>query len=512
MQANTFNLESMMLRIKRAKSNKRLWEHRLRECYKYAMPEKNTIDQFNKGQNKRHGVYDSTAIQALEDYASRMESQLVPAWRKWFKLEAGSEIPEENKKEVEDYLEKATDIIFDHINHSNFNAQVKETFLDLGISTGAIIVEEGDGINTSLNFRSVSLSQVILERSERGIPETVWREIKVTAADIESIWPRAKITSSIKQKIDKDPSCEVTLIEGIALDYKTKKYISMLIYEEEKEVLYDEFVERNPWIVFRESTISGEVYGRGRVMKCIDDIKTLNKMVEDYLLSLEWQANPIFTGVTDSIHNPFTNGIRPGVILPVFSNETSNPTLQALNVGGNPQLLDFAIKTYQDHIRQALMSKPFGNIEESPVRSATEMSIRNSDLQSVQGSASGRLQTELIERLIGSVAKILIDAGKLKPMKIDGKMVTIKFTSPVARQQDADEVMVAMQLMEMFQGLDPAKVEREVKTEDLPGWLIDKMGAPASFKRSEAEKQEFDKKQEAMMQQAMAAQGGNGAV
>lgn len=503
MQPTLFKYEMMMARIARAKSNKMLWESHLKECYKYSMPEKQTIDEHSKGQQKRQGLYDSTAVMALEDFASRMESQLVPAWRKWFKLEVGNEIPEDKVQKVEEYLEEATDIIFNHINHSNFNAQVKETFLDLGISTGCMIVEEGDGIDTFLNFRSVSLSEVMLERSARGIPETVWREIKVSVGDVSNVWPKAEITTKMQEKIDKDPSQEISLIEGVAQDPNTKMNVSMVIYPEEKEVLYEEKVDRNPWIIFRESTIAGEVYGRGRVMKCLNDIKTLNKMVENYLRSLEWNAHPTFTALSDGVMNPYAMSVRPGSINPISEKDA----LQALNVGGNPQLLDYALKSYQDAIRQAMMSKPFGNIEESPVRSATEMSIRNTDLQAVQGSAAGRLQTELLERLISNVADVLIKAGKLQPMKIDGKMVTIKFTSPMAVLQDSDEITTFMQGYEILAGLDPNEVKRAIKTEDAPEFIWDKLGLPNSLKRDEQGKAEFDENMKAQME-AMQAQEG----
>ena len=508
MQAKLFEMDGMLKRIKAAKANKQKWESHLKECYQYAMPERETIDQHSPGQKKNQKRFDSTAVLALEDFSARMESSLVPAWRKWFKLEVGTEIPEENEQEVEEYLEEATDIIFDHINHSNFNAQIKETFLDLGVSTGCLIVEEGDGIETFLNFRSVSLSEVILERSARGIPETVWREVKVSVSDIQYIWPKAELTTAIQEKISADPTQEIKLIEGVAQDHKTRENISMLIDMEAKEVLYEEKLDVSPWIIFREATIPGEVYGRGRVMRCLDQIKVLNKFVENYLRSLEWQAHPIFTATDDSVRNPYNMSLRPGSINVVDSNDRGNPSLANLPVGGNPQLLEFAVVKWQDFIRQAMMSKPFGNIEESPVRSATEMSIRNADLQSVQGSAAGRLQTELVERLINNVAEILIRAGKLKPMKIDGKMVTIKFTSPIARQQDADELMTLMQGMEMMAGLDPNEVKREIKTEEIPEFIVDNLGLPSYFKRNDVEKEEYDAKMQEKMQAMMEQQNG----
>lgn len=506
MQPKLFNYDSMVGRINKARANKKAqWESHLRECYQYALPESQTFDHFSPGQKKREYVYDSTAEYALEDYASRLESQLVPAWRKWFMLEVGSEIPEEREQEVDEYLEEATEIIFHHINHSNFNGQIKETFLDLGISTGSLIVEEGDNIQSALNFRSVSLSEVLIEKSALGIVETVWREIKVNVKDIKSIWSKAELNEKLTEQLEKNP--EVSLVEGVAKDEKTGRYITMLVDEANKDVLLEEEDDSSPWVVFRESTIPGEVYGRGRIMRALPDIKTLNKMVEDHLRAAAFTSNPIFTATDDGIINPYTINLTPGTVMPVGSNANDNPTLRPLVGGGDYNVLNYDISRLQESIRSVMISKPFGSINETPVRTATEMSIRDADMQATTGSATGKLQTELLSRLLNQVVKILVKLGKLVPMKIDGKEVTIKFTSPMARQQDSDEIMQFMKTVEIMQMFPPEIIAREVKMEDAPGYIIDKMGVPKSFKRSDIEKKQYDEKQQAMMQQAMEAQG-----
>jgi hypothetical protein len=506
MQPKLFNFDRMLKRINKARQNKSSqWESHLRECYRYALPESQTFDHFSPGQKKREYVYDSTAEYALEDYASRMESQLVPAWRKWFMLEAGNEVPEKEKAKVEEYLEEATDIIFHHINHSNFNGQIKETFLDLGISTGSIIVEEGDGIQSALNFRSVSLSEVLIEKSALGIVETVWREIKVNVQDIKYIWPNATLNEKLNQMLNDNP--EVDLIEGVVKDEKTGMYITMLLDEKNKDVLLEEQDDSSVWIVFRESTIPGEVYGRGRIMRALPDIKTLNKMVEDHLRAAAFTANPIFTATDDGIINPYTVSLQPGTVMPVGSNDRGNPSLAPLVTGGDYNVLQYDISRLQESIRTVMISKPFGSINDTPVRTATEMSIRDADTQATAGSATGKLQTELLERLLNQVVKVLVRLGKLVPMKIDGKEITIKFTSPMARQQDSDEIMQFMKTMEILQMFPPEVVQREIKVEDGPGYIIDKMGIPKTFKRSDLEKKELDEQQQAQMEAMAAAQG-----
>ncbi len=497
-------------RINAARANKQLWNDHLRDCYRYSMPERNTIDKYSPGQEKREYVFDSTAIDGLEDYANRMESQVVPPSINWMKLEPGSEITKDVEDKVTAGLEIITNIVFDHIRSSNFSSQIHESFLDLGISTGAIIVESGDGIQSSLNFRSVSLSELILERSQRGIAETVWRDITVQAGDIKRIWPQANVSERLAQIIKDKPEEDVSFIEGV-MQTSNGVYEDILIYEEESTFLYQLEVESSPWVVFRESTIPGEVYGRGRVMRVLPDIKTLNIMMEDYLKALNFQANPIFMATDDGVINPFTTTLTPGSVTPVGSNDGRNPSITQLPIAGNLQLLEFAIRGLQDVIRRALMSKPFGNIQETPVRSATEMSIRNADNAQTQIGASGRIQAELLERLVARCVYILTKAGKIAPIKADGKEVKIKYTSPIAKQQDELQLSTIFRYAESMQMFPPEQVMSKIKIEEFPIEIANIMGLPENLKRSKLEQQQQQEQMAQQQQQMAQAQGGQGA-
>lgn len=503
--------EAIMRRINSARGNKTLWEDHLRDCYRYAMPERNTIDTWSKGAKKRNDVYDATAIDSLEDYANRMESQLVPSTLAWMVLEAGTDIPEEEKQDVEEQLEMMTEILFNHIHSSNFSSQIHETFLDLGISTGAIIVEPGDGIQSSLNFRAVSLSELIVERSQKGIIDTVWRDITVQAGDVIDTWPKAKLTDKLLHIIETKPETDVKFIEGV-MQVKGG-YENVLMYEDEKVFLIQEILESSPWVVFRESTIPGETYGRGRVMRVLPDIKTLNKMMEDYLKALNFQANPIFTATDDGVINPYTVRLQTGAVTPVGSNDSRNPSLSQMPISGNVQLLEFAITKLQESIRRTLLSKPFGNIEDTPVRTATEMSIRNADLAQTSGGASGRIQSELLERLVARCVFILEKAGKLPPLRVDGREVSIKFTSPSARMQDEHTLATIGRFMEFMGMLPPEVVDMNVNLDEVPKEIADVMGVPKRILRTELEKktrqQQQMQQQQQLEEQALAMQGGS---
>jgi hypothetical protein len=235
-------------------------------------------------------------------------------------------------------------------------------------------------------------------------------------------------------------------------------------------------------------------------------------MVEDYLKGLNFQANPIFTATDDGIINPYTVRLKTNSVIPVGSNDGRNPSLSQLPVSGQLQLLEFAIRGLQDVVRRALLSKPFGNIEETPVRTATEMSIRNADQAQVSIGASGRIQSELLERLVARCVYILKRAGKIADFKVDGKEVKIKFTSPAARQQDEQTLANIGRFVEFMGMFPPEIVDDRIKVEDFPAEVAEIMGIPSRMIRTEAEytdkQQQRQQQQQQLEQQALAMQGG----
>ena len=62
--------EQIMKRVKKSRETREIWNQHFRECYRYTIPERQTFDNFSPGQKKREWVFDSTPVEALEDYAN----------------------------------------------------------------------------------------------------------------------------------------------------------------------------------------------------------------------------------------------------------------------------------------------------------------------------------------------------------------------------------------------------------------------------------------------------------
>jgi len=495
------SVDQLIQRFDAAKARKMPWISHLRECYEYSLPQRETFSQQSKGAKKNTAIYDSTAIIGVQKYASRLQATLVPPWRRWSILAPGSEIAEEEKESVQKELDKQTEIIFDHINHSNFATQCHESFLDLAISTGAMTVKRATkGGSSMLEFDAVPLAEVFPEEGPNSSIETVWREHSIPARHIDRLWPGAEISSTLAKKVQEKPDVKVSLIEGTVYEPKSDMYYMCVIEVKEKHICFTEEYEVSPWIVFREMVVPGEVLGRGRIMQVLPDIKTANKITEFSLRNAALAISGIYTAQDDGVINPYTMKIAPGMVIPVGSNDSSNPTLRPLDRAGDFNVGELILSDLRDRINKALFADPYGNTKQ-PVKSATEMSLRSQELLMDAGSAFSRLQSEFIEKIIKAVVYILKEEGKLGDFKVDGREVTIKHTSPLARAQDQEDLLAMQQFMEMGAGFGPEVFALGAKVEDTVSWIGKKLGIEQKLLRTEQERIEMQKQAAAAMQQ-----------
>lgn len=482
--------EDLVKRFQAAKKQRSSWQTHLRECYEYALPQRNTMTQFSRGQKKNEDIYDSTAVVGTQKFASRLQATLIPPWREWSMLVPGSEIPKDEHEKIQPVLDDITKIIFDHINHSNFATQAHESFLDLAVSTGVLALEENDTADSALEFHSAPLAEIYPEAGPWGTIETVWREHKVPARHIDRLWPGAELSETMKKKANERPDEKCSLIEGTIYLPKRGYWHQCVLEEASKEYIFGQDYEVSPWIVFREYVVPGETLGRGRIMQVLPDIKTANKVVEYVLKNAALAISGVYTAADDGVINPYSIRLTPGAIIPVGSNDNANPTLRPLDRSGDIQFSALVLDDLRKRINKALFAEPFGEVD-SPVRSATEMAIRNQELVQDSGSAFGRMQTEFVEKIIKRAVSILKRAGKIPDIRVDGKEVTIKHTSPLARAQDQDDLVAVNQYLQTVGQLGPEVLGLGTKLEEFPAYIGKKLGLEADLLRTEVEREEM---------------------
>ena len=123
-------VDNLLRRYERAKSLRDNWTSLFEECYEYALPQRESFYAETPGQRRDDKIFDETAVVGVQEFASRLQSGLVPNFARWAAFIAGSEVPEEQRDEVNSQLQGVTDYVFEILQNSNFAQEVHESFLD----------------------------------------------------------------------------------------------------------------------------------------------------------------------------------------------------------------------------------------------------------------------------------------------------------------------------------------------------------------------------------------------
>jgi hypothetical protein len=490
------NLKDLKRRASKAIDTNASWEDMLSDAYEYFLPNRNLFDREDVGQKKSNKIFDGTAEIAIQQGASKLQEYIAPIWKRWATAEPSVAIQklldsgqyDVSEDDIRENLEDTMKIIFDYINRSNFSTQFYEAAVDILIGTGTLKIDEVDDDDMPIVFNTTPQKGVAFEEGPHGDIKTHWRPFTVKARHIEEKWQGFKVSSELAQKIKDNPDSEIKLTEGVVFEPKSKVYYGVVWVDSENSISWAEnFGDSSPWITARYTKVAGEVRGRGPALQVLSDVKSLNKVKEFVLKKGAIDVAGIFTATDDGVTNPYTIRIAPNIIIPVGSNNSSNPSIARLDTSTNLNLVQFEIVELQNNIKMAL----FGDLRDpdSPVISATQYAIEARELVKRIGSAFGRLQTELLIPILKRVSWILARRGLIQPLNLGGKEISIKFTSPLARAQDAEDMLSVQQAIEfVINTAGPDFVKIAYKVEDLGTWAGKKSGMPSELIRDEAEK------------------------
>ena len=492
-------------KYEKAKSMRENFVPLFEECYEYALPQRESFYYETIGQRRDDKIFDETAVVGVQEFASRLQQGLVPNFARWADFTSGSEVPPDSRESVDNELDEVTEYVFEVIQNSNFGQEVHESFMDLAVGTGVLSVAEGDAVNPVV-FSAIPLPHVVLDSGPDDKIDHVYRERQVRTSDIAIMYPKAKLSSKLQTKINNYPDERVKILEIVCKDYSVKNEDAYLFYAIEcdtKEIVKEEKyrgVGSNPFVCFRWSKCSGEVYGRGPLINALSAIKTTNLTIELILENAQMAISGIYQMEDDGVVNPDTINLVPGTVIP---KATGSRGLEPIRAAGSFDVANLVLSDMRLNIKRALYNDMLGNPDRTPA-SATEVAERMSDLSRRIGSAFGRLQAELVQPVLQRVVYILKKQGRIELPTINGREVKVRSVSPLAQAQANQDISSVARWLELVQGsFGPEVMNLLINSEDTAAYLAKKFGVPDTLIRDLEERRQMVAMAQAMQQQQM---------
>ena len=96
---------AILKKYQEAVSVKDHWREKFEEAYEYCLPNRESFYEESPGQKRTDKIFDETAVVGVQEFASRLQAGIVPTFARWADFQAGVEIPQEQKPEINKSLD-----------------------------------------------------------------------------------------------------------------------------------------------------------------------------------------------------------------------------------------------------------------------------------------------------------------------------------------------------------------------------------------------------------------------
>lgn len=507
----------------RVKTLRTTWDTNLQDLKELVRCDTGNFNRSGTPGDRRHdNVFDGTAVDACEEFASGVHAYLSSPTERWFELGIASIKKEVLLKDEEAtrWLDVVSDIIYDAFSdtRSNFNTTLHETYLDLGaFGTGVVNVEWNDE-DKHVIFRNDSLAEFFFEENAKGKIDAIWQYFEMTGQQICDEFEEDGLMGSTDLYRDccipSNRNTKYKMVRMVAprntysmemMPSMNKPWCSIVVSEKFLSVCRNKGYDSFPYAVSRWVKIGGEVYGRSPAMKCLPDIMSLQTMERTLLKAGQKAVDPPMIFPDDGFLEPLSTA--PGSIM---YKEVGAEKAEALEFKGN---LNFGIEQCtqkREYIRKCFHSEWFKRFKKNREQSATEVLDDRDEMLRMLAPMLGRQQSELLGPIIQRVYTLMHLRGYFPqaPASLQKQRLVITYISPAARAQQgvkADRVSRFMQDLVPIAQVDPSVMDA-VKMDEMVRVYADARGIPRIVLRSLQEVAQMRDARQQQQQMTQAAQ------
>lgn len=393
---------------------------------------------FSKHSHRLRSVYDSTAVYALEKFASCMGSLLTPRGVTWHKLKvADKDLMKLDSVQI--YLSKVRDMLFSTRYHPNsgFISAIHEAYKNLGAyGTQVVCTEESVGNGAGINYRSIPLSECYIETDFLGMVSGLfwkrWIPVKRLKEKLGGNLP-----GDLLRELKSYPDARCPILSYFSRNESGEEcskypFIVHHINLNTGQIIFSGGYYEFPFHVSRFSASSRERYGYSPAMNSLAEIKMLNEMSKSILRAIEKLTDPpLAVAEEGTMMQPNLNpgAINPGaidnsgklLIQPIITQSDISPALNLMDQKRKSIEASFWVHLF-DVFSNSRMT-------------ATEIMERVHEKSQLIGPVLARQENELFGDMILREIGILKRKGILppKPEELEGERIEIEFTSPISK-------------------------------------------------------------------------------
>jgi hypothetical protein len=524
----------LIKRLDALKSKRSQFEQDWRSCFDMTFPERGSgfsgdVIDSTQARAKTASRLDSTGTDASRILASALMSGMTPANSRWFALDVGKESDEERR-----WLDDASDLIWQNIHASNFDAAGFECMMDVVPAGWCVIFADiNRQVGGGYAFEQWPIAECFVSSTRQdGRVDTIYRRYKLNAAQAVETFGMENLSDKAQDKARNKPDSMIEFVRVIEPrklyinDAKLSKNLPFTCCDAEvdgKHLVSEKGFHEFPCAVPRWTIVPGSSYAVGPVFHALPDLLELNELVRLEKAAADLAVSGMWIAEDDGVLNPRTIKVGPRKIIVANSVDS----MKELKSGADFNV-SFTMKAQlQAQIRKTLMADQL-QPQDGPAMTATEVHVRVGMIRQLLGPVYGRLQSEYLQPFVERCFGLAFRAGVLgtPPETLRNREFHVRYISPLARAQRLEDVNAmdrveagilqkAQALPDLLDVYDFEEAEHlRAQYLGVPGRVMrtDKVVADIRKQRADQQAQQQQAQQQAQMAQAASgAAGGAGA-
>lgn len=433
------------------------------ECARFGSPRDSIFyTERSPGQKLRSEQFHSGAELALDTSSSYYKAFTTPDGQRWHGLQS----PELGRDSKEDRVlyDEIEDILFKYryLAEANFSASRGEAIRSHdGFGNGIIYIGRGETLDLPIRYRYCHLSQCYMTVDNYDVINGMYYHRKLTPKQIIDEYGEENVAKSIIEKannpsmvgshgagatysvvnsVTENPDYDPNSPNKLKMKYKSRHF--MIGEGEEKGFLRKGGYNVFPYAVLRDTHTPDEVYGRGKLQKCLSEIKLLNQIKKTYIRAGHNATTPTLLMRDDSSINPahlVPNGLAVGGV-----DSNGNPTVRPLDRGSRFEIAEHLMEEENAIIDRIFHLNTYiseiGNTRDRVT--ATEITARMQEQVRVIGPQASRDEAQFLGPMIERELDIL-DSFGLLPETGERFEFDITYRGALSLAQKSDQVIGA---------------------------------------------------------------------
>lgn len=447
-------------RINDCTAQKRHFELDMREGYFFAAPHRSRTVSTSAapGTSKMQDsgeLQTSIAFEETENFSTTLINSFMPEGAPWVALEAGADIAEELRPEMEDQIEKDRDQVFDMIAQSNFYAGLTQALTpDAALGTFALWIDR-ERKGRSICCHAVPMRELEINIGPNGEVDDRFRVVHTKYRFVQTLINRAAVLpEALAKKIKDKPKDAAVVRMGFwrlwDRDDETWQYVEMV----GNDVVYTAVLTGTgscPLIVVRFNPYPEWAYGVGPLIKALPELRHLDDMAAGEVESVDMSLRPPMSYPDDSFAN-IEGGVVPGAFYPVRPG-----TAQDIRKMYEPNALD-AVYFDQSHRERRIKRMFYNDFPEQrgdTPPTATQWLDEMEMAQRKIGTPGFVFWREGPRQFFLRFYYLAKKAGLIKPLMVGNAEISVAPFNPAQRSRNQQKVGNAVKVGQIAAGLFP---------------------------------------------------------